>query len=90
LADWSAGGDRTGGSIHDRVHGGRCAGEIAKDTTITEATPVAATTRCRPTAGWTPTSVPGNDVNFRLGLPASWNGKFYFTGVGGLGGASGR
>jgi len=34
-------------------------------------------------------STPGNEVNFRLGLPASWNGKFYFTGVGGLGGSIG-
>lgn len=32
---------------------------------------------------------PGNTVNFRLGLPADWNGKFYFEGVGGLGGAIG-
>lgn len=31
-------------------------------------------------------AVPGNEVNFRLGLPAGWNGKFYFQGVGGLGG----
>src|SRR5262245_8910782 len=29
---------------------------------------------------------PGNRVNFRLGLPLRWNGKFYFQGVGGLGG----
>jgi feruloyl esterase len=34
-------------------------------------------------------ATPGNEVNFRLGLPASWNGKFYFTGVGGLGGTIG-
>ncbi len=32
---------------------------------------------------------PGNTVNFRLGLPTDWNGKFYFEGVGGLGGAIG-
>ena len=31
-------------------------------------------------------AVPGNTVNFRLGLPIDWNGKFYFQGVGGLGG----
>ena len=31
-------------------------------------------------------AVPGNDVNFRLGLPDGWNGKFLFQGVGGLGG----
>lgn len=29
---------------------------------------------------------PGNEVNFRLGLPDGWNGKFLFQGVGGLGG----
>jgi len=28
----------------------------------------------------------GNTVNFRLGLPDTWNGKFVFLGVGGLGG----
>jgi feruloyl esterase len=34
-------------------------------------------------------AVPGNTVNFRLGLPMNWNGKFYFQGVGGLGGTIG-
>jgi feruloyl esterase len=34
-------------------------------------------------------AVPGNDVNFRVGLPENWNGKFYFSGVGGLGGRIG-
>ena len=34
-------------------------------------------------------SVPGNQVNFRVGLPEDWNGKFYFSGVGGLGGRMG-
>ena len=29
---------------------------------------------------------PGNRVRFRLGLPANWNGNFYFEGVGGFGG----
>ncbi len=32
---------------------------------------------------------PGNEVNFRLGLPERWNGKYYFVGVGGLGGSIG-
>jgi feruloyl esterase len=32
---------------------------------------------------------PGTTVNFRLALPSDWNGKFYFEGVGGLGGAIG-
>jgi feruloyl esterase len=36
------------------------------------------------------TATPGNEVNFRLGLPAQWNGKYYFAGVGGLGGSIGR
>lgn len=35
------------------------------------------------------TSTPGNEVNFRLGLPERWNGKYYFAGVGGLGGTMG-
>jgi feruloyl esterase len=34
-------------------------------------------------------AVPGNEVNFRVGLPENWNGKFYFSGVGGLGGRIG-
>jgi len=32
---------------------------------------------------------PSNRVNFRLGLPMRWNGKFYFQGIGGLGGTIG-
>src|SRR5262245_28864117 len=36
------------------------------------------------------TATPGNEVNFRLGLPEKWNGKYYFIGVGGLGGNIGR
>lgn len=32
------------------------------------------------------TTSSGNEVNFRLGLPDGWNGKFLFQGVGGLGG----
>ena len=35
------------------------------------------------------TATPGNEVNFRLGLPERWNGKYYFVGVGGLGGTIG-
>ena len=34
-------------------------------------------------------ATPGNAVNFSLGLPANWNGKYYFVGVGGLGGTIG-
>jgi Tannase and feruloyl esterase len=34
-------------------------------------------------------AVPGNEVNIRVGLPQRWNGKFYFSGVGGLGGQMG-
>jgi Tannase and feruloyl esterase len=33
---------------------------------------------------------PGNTVDFRLGLPVQWNGKFYFQGVGGFAGSMGR
>ena len=33
---------------------------------------------------------PGNEVTFRLGLPTAWNGKYYFVGVGGLGGSIGN
>src|SRR4029079_14377355 len=35
-------------------------------------------------------SVPRNEVNVRLGLPETWNGKYYFVGVGGLGGTIGN
>ena len=60
------------------------------DTTITAAAIV-------PAAGTTPeycrvdghVATPGNTVNFRLGLPAAWNGKFLFEGVGGFGGTIG-
>ena len=31
-------------------------------------------------------ATPGNQVGFRLALPADWNGKFYFQGIGGFGG----
>ena len=34
-------------------------------------------------------AVPGNTVSFRVGLPDTWNGKFYFQGVGGTGGSIG-
>ena len=34
-------------------------------------------------------ATPGNEVNFRLGFPERWNGKYYFVGVGGLGGSIG-
>jgi feruloyl esterase len=30
---------------------------------------------------------PGNQAGFRLALPADWNGKYYFQGIGGFGGA---
>ena len=60
-------------------------------TTITGASVVAAsdkvTSYCRVDGH---VAVPGNEVNFRLGLPTSgWNGKFYFSGIGGLGGRIG-
>jgi feruloyl esterase len=57
------------------------------DTTVTAAAIV-------PAEGTTPeycrvdghVATPGNTVSFRLGLPAAWNGKFLFEGVGGFGG----
>ena len=59
-----------------------------KGTTITGAEMVAAAgevpAHCR-VDGHT-TSV-DNEVNFRVGLPEAWNGKFLFLGVGGLGGS---
>ncbi len=59
-------------------------------TTITSAKPVAALGRvpkyCQVEGH---VATPGNEVNFRLGLPERWNGKYYFVGVGGLGGTIG-
>jgi feruloyl esterase len=59
-------------------------------TTITAATVVAAAASlpqyCQVDAS---VATPGNTVNFRLGLPASWNNKFYFEGVGGFAGTIG-
>lgn len=61
-----------------------------KSTTITAAAVVAATDKapayCRVDGH---VVLPDNQVNFRLGLPDGWNGKFYFSGVGGLGGRIG-
>ena len=60
------------------------------DTTITAATLVEAAAgvprHCRIDGQ---VRVPGNVVSFRVGLPQDWNGKFYFQGVGGLGGTIG-
>ena len=61
------------------------------DTTITSATMTAAEKStpeyCRVEGH---VATPGNTVNFRLGLPVAWNGKLFFEGVGGFGGAIGR
>ncbi len=61
-----------------------------KDTTVSAASLVEATDGvpryCRVDGK---VAVPGNTVNFRLGLPDTWNGKFYFQGVGGTGGTIG-
>lgn len=35
-------------------------------------------------------ATPGNTVDFELGLPEKWNGKFIFEGVGGFAGSMGR
>jgi feruloyl esterase len=59
-------------------------------TTITAAAMVAAEGRlpayCRVDGH---AASPGNEVNFRLGLPVAWNNKFWFSGVGGLAGSIG-
>lgn len=64
--------------------------QAPRDTTITSATVVDAASGlpqyCRVDGH---VAVPGNTVNFRLGLPSSWNSKFYFQGIGGLGGTMG-
>jgi hypothetical protein len=56
------------------------------DTTLTEVALVPATTTlpeyCR-VDGYVTTPEPVNQVNFRVGLPTAWNGKFYFQGCGG-------
>ena len=61
-----------------------------RGTTITSATLVAPSGKlpqyCRVDGH---SSSEGNEVNFRLGLPSRWNGKFYFVGVGGLAGTIG-
>ena len=60
------------------------------DTTITSAAWVEATpTAPRHCLVEGQVAVPGNTVRFRVGLPAAWNGKFYFQGIGGLGGTIG-
>ena len=65
-------------------------GKAPAGTTITAAEAVGATTTtpayCRVDGR---VAVPGNEVNVRIGLPQNWNGKFYFSGVGGLGGRLG-
>ena len=59
-------------------------------TTVTAAMPIEAAAKlpryCQ-VDGFVAT--PGNTVNFRLGLPAAWNRKFYFSGIGGFAGAFG-
>ena len=68
----------------------RLQAKAARGTTITAAAMVDAAERvpahCRVDGH---TESPGNTVNFRLGLPVRWNGKFYFQGVGGLAGTIG-
>jgi feruloyl esterase len=61
-----------------------------RDTTIASATMIEASgtmpAHCLVDGAVT---TPGNTVSFRLGLPAAWNNKFYFEGVGGFAGAIG-
>lgn len=62
-----------------------------EDTTVTSATLVPATTElpkyCK-VEGFVTTPNP-NPVNFRLGLPDNWNGKFFQAGTGGTSGTIG-
>jgi feruloyl esterase len=61
------------------------------DTTLTAAAWVDATTTTpRHCVVEGSVRTPGNSVRFRVGLPAAWNGKFYFQGIGGLGGSIGN
>ncbi len=55
------------------------------DTTIVSATPVAAPAYCN-IFGYVTTPGP-NQVNFQLGLPTAWNGRFLFLGNGGFAGS---
>ncbi len=62
----------------------------AQGTTITAATVVEAAGKVPKHCQVDGTAAsPGNQVNFRLALPERWNGKYYFVGVGGLGGSIG-
>jgi feruloyl esterase len=58
--------------------------------TITSATATAATNEAPDHCLVNGTvATPGNTVNFRVGFPAKWNGKFLFQGVGGFAGSLG-
>lgn len=65
-------------------------GKAPEGTTITTVTIVEAAGQvpkyCRVDGS---VATPGNTVPFRLGLPATWNGKFFFVGVGGFAGSIG-
>ncbi|MGE0823148.1 MAG: tannase/feruloyl esterase family alpha/beta hydrolase [Candidatus Binatia bacterium] len=58
------------------------------DTTIVSATPVVAPVAYCNINGYVTTTDPGpNQVNFQLGLPTLWNGRFLFVGNGGYAGS---
>ncbi|MGD0841510.1 MAG: tannase/feruloyl esterase family alpha/beta hydrolase [Candidatus Acidiferrales bacterium] len=77
----------TVGAVGERCSLARLEAMAPPDTTITEVSLVAATQNvpeyCRVDAY---VATPGNSVPFRLGLPAAWNEKFLFVGVGGFAG----
>jgi feruloyl esterase len=54
------------------------------ETTIVSATPISTPAYCD-VIGYVTTTNPGpNQVNFELGLPTAWNGRFLFIGNGGF------
>ena len=58
------------------------------NTTIISATPQSDPVPYCDVLGYVTTTNPGpNQVNFELGLPADWNGRFLFVGNGGFGGS---
>jgi feruloyl esterase len=60
-------------------------GVAPANTTIVSATPIAAPAYCN-IFGYVTTPGP-NQVNFQLGLPTAWNGRFAFAGNGGFAGS---
>src|SRR5262249_16959974 len=89
---WGSAGLRTAAGVTASCALAALQAAAPADTTLTAVTLVPATETlleyCR-VDGYVTTPEPVNTVNFRLGLPTLWNGKFYFQGVGGFGGTIG-